>query len=75
VTKIFAKNNNIVFILYPSFLILPGNEKSHRFFSILKLVRDPLIWLLSLFPMLEVIGGNSRLWLDMLSLEATSEQI
>jgi len=72
-TRIFAKNNNIVFILYPSFLILPGNAKSHRFY------RHPqaceAIRLLSLFPVLEVIGGNSRLWLDMLSLEATSEQI
>jgi len=74
VTKKFAKNN-IVFILYPSFLILPGNAKSRRFSGILELVSDPLIWLLSLFPILEVIGGNSRLWFDMLGLEATSEQI
>jgi len=50
-------------------------QKVFFFSGILKLVRDPRIRLLSLFPMLEVIGGNSRLWLDMLSLEATSEQI
>jgi len=50
-------------------------QKVIVFFGILKFVRDPIIRLLSLFPLLEVIGGNSRLWRDMLSLEATSEQI
>jgi len=66
----------ILFLFYnPFFKFYQVKQKVVVFFSILKLVRDPLIRLLSLFPMLEVTGGNSRLWLDMLSLEATSEQI
>jgi hypothetical protein len=50
-------------------------QKVVVFFGILKRVRDPVIRLFSLFAVLEVTGGNSRLWLDVMSLEATSEQI